>query len=70
MHRYHPLERTLTDMVNLPSPSTPVAKYSSPLQRAALRATLDVTPTSQRAPTPYPAARAVGTSDHTFQTRP
>jgi hypothetical protein len=67
LHRYHPLERSLTDMVNVPSPSAPVAKYSNPLQRAALRATLDVTPTSRRAPNPYPAARGVSMSSYGFQ---
>ena len=45
--RYHPLERHLTDLINVPPPSTPVATYSSPLQRAALRQTLDVTPTTR-----------------------
>lgn len=66
VYRRHPLERALTDLVNVPAPSAPVARYSSPLQRAALRATLDVTPTSRRAPSPYPKARAAATSDYTF----
>ena len=66
VYRRHPLERSLTDLVNVPAPSAPVARYSSPLQRAALRATLDVTPTSRRAPSPYPQARGAATSDYTF----
>lgn len=65
VHRYHPLERSLTDLLNMPGPSVPVAKYASPLQRAALRGTLDVTPTARRATIPYPAARGVTASDHT-----
>jgi hypothetical protein len=51
------LETTLTDMVNLPAPSEPVARFTSPLQRAALRQTLDLTPSASRTPTPFPAAR-------------
>lgn len=51
------LEHTVTDLVHMPAPNTPVATYSTPLQRAALRQTLDVTPTSARPPAPYPATR-------------
>ena len=56
------LEATLTDLVNMPAPTSPVAQFSSPLQRAALRQTLDITPTAPRPPSPYPAARSPGTS--------
>ena len=66
VHRRHPLERVLTDMVNVPAPSAPVAQYASPLQRAALRQTLDVTATSRRGPSPYPRARGAATSDYPF----
>lgn len=53
------LETTLTDLVNLPAPSEPVARYSHPLQRAALQQSLTLTPTaSSRPPTPFPAARS------------
>ncbi len=53
------LEATLTDLVNLPAPDQPVARFSNPLQRAALQQTLNLTPTpSVRLPTPFPAARA------------
>ncbi len=55
VHRRHPLERSLTDLVNLPTPSAPIATYISPRQRAALSTTLAVTPTGHRAPSPYPA---------------
>jgi hypothetical protein len=53
------LEATVTDLVNMPAPKAPVARFSTPLQRAALRQTLDVTPTHRRPPSPYPAARSV-----------
>ncbi len=57
------LEATVTDLVNLPEPSQPVARFSNPLQRAALQQTLDLTPThSSRPPTPYPASRAAAYS--------
>jgi hypothetical protein len=56
------LEATLTDLVNMPAPTSPVARFSTPLQRAALRHTLDMTPTAPRPPSPYPAARSLGTS--------
>lgn len=55
--RWSPLDTTLTDLVDLPAPSEPAARYSNPLQRAALKQTLDITPTSPRPPTPFPAAR-------------
>lgn len=57
VYRKHPFERTLTDLVNIPAPTAPVARYSSPLQRAALQRTLDLTPTGRRPPSPYPRAR-------------
>ena len=57
VYRKHPLERCLTDLVNVQAPSEPVARYVSPLERAALRATLEMTPTSRRPPSPYPRAR-------------
>jgi hypothetical protein len=53
------LETTLTDLVNMPTPSEPVARFSNPLQRAALQQTLNLTPTtSPRTPSPFPAARS------------
>ena len=52
------LEAALTDLVNQPPPTEPVSRFSTPLQRAALRQTLDVTPTRPRPPSPYPAARS------------
>jgi hypothetical protein len=58
------LEATVTDLVHMPAPNIPVATYSTPLQRAALRRTLDVTPTAGRPPAPYPAARGLAASDH------
>jgi len=58
------MEATLTDLVNMPAPTSPVAQFSSPLQRAALRETLDLTPTARRPPSPYPAAMNLGTSGH------
>ena len=52
------LETTLTDLVNMPTPNEPVARFSNPLQRAALQQALNLTPTSSaRLPTPFPAAR-------------
>jgi len=53
------LEATVTDLVNMPAPTAPVAQFSTPLQRAALRQTLDITPTHRRPPSPYPDARSV-----------
>ena len=50
------LGTTLTDLVHMLAPESPVEKFSSPLQRAALRRTLDLTPTAPRRPSPYPAA--------------
>lgn len=53
------LMATVTDLVNLDEPDQPVARFSNPLQRAALQQTLNLTPTpSARRPTPFPAARA------------
>ena len=53
------LEATLTDLVNMPAPSEPAARFSNPLQRAALQQSLNLTPTtSARPPTPFPAARS------------
>jgi len=53
------LETTVTDLVNLPAPSAPAAKFANPLQRAALQQTLNLTPSSPvRPPPPFPAARA------------
>lgn len=53
------LEATVTDLVNLAEPSQPVARFSNPLQRAALQQTLNLTPTpSTRPPTPFPTSRA------------
>lgn len=57
------LEAALTDLVHMPAPNIPVATYSSPLQRAALRQTLGITPTFARPPAPYPAARGLADSD-------
>jgi len=57
--RRSPLEATLTDLVNMPAPAEPVARFSNPLQRAALQQALNLTPASAaRTPTPFPAARA------------
>jgi len=56
------LEATVTDLVHMPAPNVPVATYSTPLQRAALRQTLDMTPTAPRPPSPYPVVRSLGTS--------
>lgn len=50
------LDVALTDLISLPAPATPVSEFSSPLMRAALRGTLDLTPTQNRVPCPYPAA--------------
>lgn len=60
IHRGHPLERCLTDLIALPAPSTPVARCHYPLHRAALRASLDLTPTaSTPPPTPFPHAPSI-----------
>jgi hypothetical protein len=58
------LEATLTDLVHMPAPKSPVAQFSNPLQRAALRQTLDMTPTAPRPPSPFPAARSLSTSGY------
>lgn len=55
--RRSPLETSLTELVNQPAPSAPVARFRSALQRAALRRTLDETPTRSTAPHPFKAAR-------------
>ncbi|MEO5665266.1 MAG: hypothetical protein ABIR39_18530 [Nocardioides sp.] len=53
------LETTLTDLVNMPAPNPPAARFSTPLQRAALQQALNLTlSSSARTPTPFPAARA------------
>lgn len=57
------LEATVTDLVHMHAPNIPVATYSTPLQRVALRQTLDVTPTASRPPAPYPAARSLPARD-------
>lgn len=55
------LVATLADLVSMPAPSDPVARLSDPLQRAALKQTLDLTssPTTVRTPPPFPAARGI-----------
>ena len=59
VRRRSQLEATVTDLVNLAEPDQPVARFSNPLQRAALQQTLNLTPTpSAQPPTPFPAARA------------
>jgi hypothetical protein len=57
------LEATLTDLVHMQAPRAPVAQFTSPLQRAALRQTLDLTPTAPRSPSPYPAAPSIAAPD-------
>ena len=54
--RRTPLDVALADLVNVQPPSTPVAEYTVPLQRAALRGTLDLTPSESGTPCPYPIA--------------
>lgn len=61
--RYSRLTATATDLVNLSPTNTPVAAYSIPLQRAALRQQLDVIATAAQPPIPYPAAHGVNASD-------
>lgn len=58
------LVATLTDLINMPAPKSPVAQFNNPLQRAALRQTLDMTPTASQPPSPFPAARNLGTSGY------
>ncbi|MDP3892030.1 MAG: hypothetical protein Q8Q44_12435, partial [Nocardioides sp.] len=58
------LEATLTDLINMPAPKSPIAQFSNPLQRAALRQTLDMTPTAPRPPSPFPAACSLSTSGY------
>lgn len=56
--RRSPLETTLTDLVNMPAPSEPAARFTDPLQRMALQQTLNLTPiVSARTPSPFPLAR-------------
>jgi hypothetical protein len=50
-----PLDNALRDLIHVPAPAIPVTEFSSPLQRAALRGTLELTPTEGRIPCPYPA---------------
>ena len=62
VHKGHPLERALTDLYHLSPPTTPVTHYQHPLHRAALRVTLDLTPTTDAHPPapfthPRPAQR-------------
>lgn len=59
--RYSPLVKTTTDLVNLPGPAEPVAKFSNPLQRAALRQTLELTPSMGPPPAPFPLERGINT---------
>lgn len=57
--RHSRLETTLTDLINMPAPNEPAARFSNPLQRAALQQALNLTPSSSaRPPMPFPAARA------------
>ena len=51
------LEATLADLVNMAAPREPVARFNNPLQRAALKQSLDLTPPASRTPHPFPAAR-------------
>lgn len=55
---------TLTDLLHSPAPTTPMAAYSVPLQRAALRQTLDLSPTASRPPAPFPAASTPGVNHY------
>lgn len=49
------LARTVTDLVNLPAPKEQAARFSTPLQRAALQRSVDLTPPlCTRPPTPFP----------------
>jgi len=67
VNRRSPIETTLTDLVNMPAPNEPVARFSNPLQRAALQQSLNLTPTtSSRPPTPFPAARSATYSAPAF----
>ncbi|MCX6398400.1 MAG: hypothetical protein NTX33_00520 [Propionibacteriales bacterium] len=53
------LEATLGDLVNMSAPTEPATRFSNPMQRAALRQSLELTPSStSRTPTPFPAARS------------
>ncbi|MDT9594874.1 hypothetical protein RDV89_17430 [Nocardioides zeae] len=57
IRRRHPIERSLTELVNAPAlvPTPPPTTVA--LQRAALRTALDTTPSAGRTPSPWPAAR-------------
>jgi hypothetical protein len=63
VYRGSGLEARLTDLVNQPAPISPVARYSTPANRLALRATLDAAPTLMHPPSPFPAARGFGAYD-------
>jgi hypothetical protein len=54
----HPLDVALTDLRNMPPPSTPVTHYQVALHRAALRSTLEQTPTATQVPEPFTHPRA------------
>lgn len=61
------LGATLTDLANLPAPNEPVTRFDNPLQRAALRQVLDLTPsTNQTPPPPFPATRNAISSPRPF----
>lgn len=53
---------TVTDLVNVPAPHGPEPRFSMPLQRAALKATHDLTPLSTATPSPFPGMRSGGCS--------
>lgn len=59
--RRGPLDKRVNALINLPPPETPAARWVTPHQRLALRATIDDTPTLPRAhaqrPSPYPRGR-------------
>ena len=54
----HPLDLALADLRHLPPPSTPITHYQVALHRAALRTTLDLTPTTTNIPEPFTHPRA------------
>ena len=51
--KHHGLYVALTDLANAPAPTTPISEHYAPMQRAALRLTLDLTPTDDATPMPY-----------------
>lgn len=57
---YHPIERSLTELVNAPAHEPTPLPATVALQRAALRTALDTTPNPGRTPSPWPAARRDG----------